>query len=177
MSDLSPMATVAAQLRSAFDRTYALPSRSSEADKTEDLLAIRLAGNAYAIRVREIAGLANNRKTIALPSAIPELLGVTSIRGELAPVYSLAMLLDGHRVTEEPRWLALCRSDEPIGLAFADFEGYLQVELAEVYAASQEHLERALVHEVTRSAGLVRSIISIPAIVEMVQRRCGKDRA
>ncbi|HWZ42129.1 MAG TPA: chemotaxis protein CheW [Candidatus Saccharimonadales bacterium] len=176
MSDQSAMAGTAAALRAAFDRTYALPSQTQQTSKTEDLLAIRLAGAPYALRVREIAGLANHRRPVALPSGIPELLGVAGLRGELVPVYSLAALLDGHRGTEEVRWLALCRAEDPIGLAFADFEGYLQVPLAEIYAANHDHLAHPSVYEVTRSAGVVRSVISIPAILEMVKRRCGKER-
>ena len=177
MSDQLPVTSAAADLRAAFDRSYALPSRFQQTSNTEDLLALRLAGAPYAIRVREIAGLANNRRPVALPSSVPELLGVTGIRGELVPVYSLAALLDGHRDTEEVRWLALCRTEELIGLAFADFEGYLQVSPAEIYSANHEHLAHSSVHEVARSAGVVRSIISIPAIVEMVKRRCGKERS
>jgi chemotaxis signal transduction protein len=177
MSDLSPRTRMAAELRAAFDRTYALPSLSQEANQSEDLLAIRLAGNAYAIKVSEISGLANNRKTIALPSAMPELLGVAGIRGALVPVYSLAALMQVNRGPEEDRWLALCGTEEPIGLAFTEFEGYLQVPLADLYAASQENLTRGHVKEVARTAGLVRSVLSIPSIVEMVRRRCGKDPA
>jgi chemotaxis signal transduction protein len=166
--------TSAAEMRAEFDRMYALPSLFQQTSNTEDLLAIHLSGHSYAIKVREIAGFTNNRRPVALPSSVPELLGVASIRGELVPVYSLAALLDGNRDTEEVRWLVLCRADEPLGLAFADFGGYLQVPLSEIYAA--RHLARPSICEVAHSAGLVHSVISIPAIVEMVRRRCGKDR-
>ncbi len=158
-----------------FDRTYALPSLSQEVNQSEDLLAIRLAGNAYAIKVSEISGLANNRKTIALPSTIPELLGVAGIRGELVPVYSLAALMQVNRGPDEDRWLVLCGVEEPIGLAFTEFEGYLHVPLEDLYAASQENATRGHIKEVVRTPELVRSVLSIPLIVEMVRRRCGKD--
>jgi purine-binding chemotaxis protein CheW len=165
---------MAAELRAAFDRTYALPAQFQEAKRNEDLLAIRLAGNAYAIKVSEISGLANDRKTIALPSTIPELLGVAGIRGELVPVYSLAALMEVNRGPDETRWLALCGAKEPIGLAFTEFEGYLQVPLSDLYAAGQENLKRGHVREVARTAGLVRSVLNISSILETVRRRCGK---
>ena len=175
MSDLAQSTNMAAELRAAFDQTFGLPFLSQGADLREDLLAIRLGGNAYAIKVREISGLANNRKIIALPSAIPELLGVAGIRGELVPVYSLAALMEVNRGSEEDRWLALCGTDEPIGLAFTDFEGYLQVPFADLYAASQENVTQRHVKQVARTGDLVRSLISIPAIVETIRTRCGQD--
>src|SRR5437764_764516 len=107
MNDPAQSTNMAAELRATFDQTFGLPFLSQGADRREDLLAIRLAGNAYAIKVREISGLANNRKIIALPSAIPELLGIAGIRGELVPVYSLAALMEVNRGSEGDRWLAL----------------------------------------------------------------------
>ena len=44
----------AAQLRQDFDRTFALPP-SLAAPEVEDLLAIRVAGDPYAIRLLDIA--------------------------------------------------------------------------------------------------------------------------
>jgi purine-binding chemotaxis protein CheW len=176
MSDLIPNTNMAAKLRAAFDRTYATPALSRETSQSEDLLAIRLAGNAYAVKVNEISGLAKERKIISLPSAIPELLGVAGIRGELVPVYSLATLMGVNRGSEEDRWLVLCGVDEPIGLAFPEFEGYLQVPFAHLYAASQENMTSGHIKEVVRTADLIRSVLSIPSIVEMIRRRCGRDR-
>ena len=72
MSD-SSLAKTAAELRNMFDRTYAVPPSSPGAEQSEGLLAIRLAGAPYALRINEITGLANNRKIAAMPSPVPEL--------------------------------------------------------------------------------------------------------
>ncbi|HEV3040877.1 MAG TPA: chemotaxis protein CheW [Candidatus Angelobacter sp.] len=181
MSDLSPIAKTVADLRNTFDRSYSLPPSSSGAEQVENLLALRLAGNPYAIRVTEIAGLVNNRKTVAIPSPISELLGVAGIRGGLVPVYSLAALLgydrNGYARDASPaRWLALCGNEDQVGLGFSDLEGYLRVPAVQIYAASQENIMGGHVKDVARVDGLVRPVVSIPSVVEMIQRRCGEIR-
>ncbi len=176
MTATSTTAIKVLELRNAFDQTYANPPSSRVAEQIENLLAIRVAGDPYAIRVSEISGLANNRKSVALPSRIPELLGVAGIRGGFVPVYSLAALLGYSRDMDQARWLALCGSEEPVGLAFSDFEGYLQVPLAQVYAAEQKDVKREHVKHVVRAVDMVRAVVSIPNILEMIKRRCDKNR-
>lgn len=176
MSDLSPIVQTVSELRNAFDRSYSLPPSSPETEQIENMLAVRLSGNPYAIRVTEITGLANNRKSVAIPSPIPELLGVAGIRGSLIPVYSLAALLGYTRDMGPARWLALCGTDDEVGLGFSDMEGYIRVPVAQVYAASQENMTREYVKDVARVGGLVRPVISIASLVEMIQRRCAENR-
>jgi chemotaxis signal transduction protein len=172
----SPTAGKIAELRDAFDQTYSIPAVSQVAEQMENLLSMRVAGDPYAIKVSEISGLVNNRKTVALPSRIPELLGVAGIRGGLVPVYSLAALLGYSRDAGEARWLALCASSEPVCLAFSDFEGYLRVSLAEVYAGEQKDAMRGHVKHVMRAADMVRAIVDIPYLLEMIKRRCNDNR-
>jgi hypothetical protein len=77
----------------------------------------------------------------------------------------------------QARWLALCGNEDQVGLGFSDLEGYLRVPAAQVYAASQENITRGHVKDVARVDGLVRPVVSIPSLVEMIQRRCGENRA
>ena len=177
MTDPSRMAMTALELRSAFDQAYAHPPPSLDSEHLENLLAIRLAGDPYAIRVSEITGLASDRKIIALPSPISELLGVAGIRGGLVPVYSLAMLVGHDRDVNHARWLALYGTEEPVGLAFSDFEGYLKVPSAQIYKAGQSQAIREHVRDAVRTAGVIRAIVNIPSLVETIKRRCGVDRA
>jgi chemotaxis signal transduction protein len=141
----------------------------------ENLIAIRVSGDAYAIRVSEISGLANDRKIVALPSAVPELLGVAGIRGGLVPVYSLAALLGYSTEADQGRWLALSGGEEPVGLAFSAFEGYVRVPQAQIYTADQKDAVRTHVKHVVRAAAMVRAVVSVPLIREMIQRLCGKE--
>lgn len=175
MTDPSRAAMTALEFRRAFDQVYALLPPNLTAEHTENLLAIRLAGDPYAIRVSQISGLAADRKVSVLPSPVPELLGVAGIRGELVPVYSLSSLV-GHDRDGSARWLALCGVEEPVGLAFSDFEGYLNVPSIQVYPTGQNHAIREHVHDAVRIGDLVRAIINIPSVIETIKRRCGQGR-
>lgn len=175
MTSLSPINAKVAELRNVFDQTRAAPFSSGVAEQTEDLLAIRVSRDAHAIKVSEISGLTTGKKIVAFPSPIPELLGVAGIRGALVPVYSLAMLLGYNADTERTRWLALCGIEDPVALAFDDFEGYVRVPLTQLYAAGQEDAVRIHVEQLVRAADMVRAVVSIPLIRETIQRRCGNN--
>ena len=149
-----------AEIRSDFDASL-LPS-SQVVDQIENLLAIRVAGDPYAIRVMEIAGLANNRKIVPLPSPIPELLGVASMRGGFLPVYNLEGLLGYRLGADPPRWLALCGSEEPVGLAFREFEGYVRVPVVQIHAPEQEDVARQHIKHVVRLTDMVVWLYPLP---------------
>ncbi len=130
----------AATLKREFDGAFAaLPSSIAA---TEDFLAIRVAGDRYAVALAEVAGLHADRKVVPLPSRAPDLLGVAGLRGVLAPVYDLRLLL-GYAGGSTPRWLLLTRADS-VGLAFDQFEAHLRVDRAEGSRPAGEHARRHL---------------------------------
>ncbi len=175
MTSLSPIAARVAELRRTFDQARAVPSSSAGDIQAESLLAIRVSRDAYAIRVSEISGLATDRKIVAFPSLIPELLGVAGIRGSLVPVYSLAGLLGYGGETGQVRWLVLCGTEEPFALAFNDFEGYLQMPRTLLHQAEQKDVTRTHVTHVARATDMVRAVVSIPLLRETIQERCRKN--
>jgi len=162
------------ELRSVFDRARAIPFSSQKAETIEDLLAISLSGDPYAVRVTEVSALVVDRKIVGLPSRVPELLGVAGIRGSVVPVYSFAALLGSGGLEDRMRWLVLCGAEEPVGLAFSDFEGYVRVPSAQIYPANGEYAKSEHVKDVARVAGRVRAVVSIPHIIEAIKGRCGK---
>jgi chemotaxis signal transduction protein len=162
----------AVKLRNEFDRARAIPFLPEAAEQIENLLAVRISGDAFAIRLREISGLATDRKIVAFPSPIPELLGLAGIRGRLVPVYSLAALLGYSASADQGRWLALCGAEEPVALAINDFEGYFRVPFSQVYTAEQKDLVRTHATHVVRASDMVRAVVSIPLLMEAIQRRC-----
>jgi len=175
LTSLSPITTKVAELRSVFDRARAAPSSSGVEEQAVDLLAIRVSRDAYAIRLSEISGLVTNKKIVAFPTPIPELLGVAGIRGALVPVYSLAMLLGYNAETERTRWLALCGTEDSVALVLSDFEGYIRVPLTQLYAAEQKDVAHTHVQHVVRATDMVRAVVSIPLIRKTIQRRCAHD--
>jgi len=145
----------------AFDEAFATAPIPTP-EKFEDLLAIRVAGDPYALRVREIAGLVASRKIVPLPSRRPELLGIAGNRGSLVAVYSLAALL-GYGADSKPTpWLALAGGSEPIGLGFQSFEGFMRVRSGDVHAARPAGGSRAHVEEIVIVANQSRRVVDIP---------------
>jgi purine-binding chemotaxis protein CheW len=166
----------AAQLRAEFDGSFALPS-ATRADDHERLLALRLDGDAYALRLSEIAGLVSGRKIVPVPSPVPAVLGVASQRGDVFAVYSLAVLLGHSRPTAPPRWLALCRDQEPVALAFADLDGYFEAPRAELRRPAGDAGARAHLHAVVQYAQRTLSVLDVASLVEAMKRRAAPPGA
>src|SRR5204863_3892405 len=89
-------------LRQNFDQSFARAAGGAQPSQL-DFLAIVVAGDAYAIRLSEVQSLHADRKLVAAPSVLPELLGVCGFRGVLMPVYDLARLL-GYGPGQAARW-------------------------------------------------------------------------
>jgi len=172
---VAPITAKVAELRRGFDQARAAPFSSGTEEQAEDLLAIRVSRDPYAIRVSDISGLAADRRIVAFPSPIPELLGVAGIRGALVPVYSLAMLLGYSAETERTRWLVLCGTEDPVALVFSEFEGYVRVPLTQLYAAEQKDGAHTHVRHLVRATDTVRAVVSIPLIRKTIQGRCDND--
>ncbi|HEY3175264.1 MAG TPA: chemotaxis protein CheW [Candidatus Polarisedimenticolia bacterium] len=156
-------------LRESFDRTFALPP-VAPAQGRESFLAIRVAGDPYVVRLRDLAGLERRTKIAPLPGVTPGFLGLAAIRGRLVPVYSLDALLGYGPARQEWRWLALCRADEsaePAGFAFEAIEGLIQASRSEIHAVSRDGVLQAHVPEVLRVASPeapVYGVVSIKSI-------------
>jgi chemotaxis signal transduction protein len=172
-----PNASGLAAIRRAFDETFAAPARAAPDDQI-DLLAIRVAGQDYAVRLADVVGLQLTRKIVAVPSAMAELLGVSGLRGGLVPVYQLGVLL-GHdgQPAEALSWLVLCATPELLGLAFESFAGHLRVSRSDVRVAGPSGGAATQMSQLCRPNQAVRSIIDIPATIETIKRRTSSDRA
>jgi chemotaxis signal transduction protein len=166
----------ASELRDAFDRACAQPFAAQVVEQAENLIAIGVSHGACAIRASEITGMAKSMKIVPLPSSIPELLGIAGVRGTLYAVYSLAAILGYAPEAEQPRWLALCGTEEAFALAFTDFEGYVRLPISQLYTAELKDAPHAYVKHVVRIAGVSRPVVSIPHIRETIQVSCSNIR-
>jgi len=169
--DGRPPSETALELRRAFDRTFAEAPRA-EPIPFEDLIALRVGADGYAVREGEIAGLFKDRPVTPLPTPVPGLLGIAALRGGLFPVYDLASLLGHPR--SEPRWLVLAKARDPLALAFDAFEGHLRVPRERVTAAGPggvvRHAERAV-----RVGDAARPILDVVSIVREIENRARSD--
>ncbi len=161
------------RLRAAFDRTFAGPPVAQP--PTEALLAVVAGGARYALRMSEISELVSDRVVIAVPSPVAELRGVVGVRAEVIAVYDLAALL-GHARAEAPRWLAVCgEGGGRAALAFDGLDGHLRVARADVHAAADR--THAHLIEVVRIDAETRPIVSVPALLDTLSKKCAASRA
>ena len=175
MNETPVIENKAAKLRQAFDLSFALPPPPAS-QEVEDLLTIRVAGDSYAIRLCDIAGMVTGCKVVAVPAAAIDLLGLAGIRGDIVPVFGLASILGYSQPLESPRWMILCGADESIALAFSDFEGYLRIPKSCLYADENLRATRQYVSQAASTNAVLRSVISIPLILANIRNRIGHHR-
>ena len=161
----------AAELHRRFDEGFAVPA-AAITGRLVNLLAIRVGSDPYALHLSEIAGLHVDLKIVPIPSPKAQLLGIVGIRGEMAPVYDLAALLN-YPPAASPRWMVFARAPTLVGLAFAAFESHLQVPEGSLASgegtddgtgASRQHLRG-----VVQAAGALRPIIHLASVVELIK--------
>lgn len=170
MSDSAPLLDRAAQLRAAFDQSFAA-APPLETDAIEQFLAIRIAADRYALRLSDVSGLFADKPITWLPSPMPELLGIAGFRGTMLPVYDLGALV-GYARTAAPRWL-LVAAAAPLALAFEGFDGYLTLRGAVV--RPEAHARHDHVRE-TLQADLAYPVIHVTSVLNSIRSRVGHDR-
>ena len=156
----------AAELRLAFDRAFAEPPRIDTTSK-EDLLAIRVGAQAYAMRLSEISGLFADKKITPVPGSHAALRGLAGFRGALVPVYDLQTLL-GHPNTETPRWLVIAAA-APIALVFAGFDGQLRVSRDAIVPQPSRPETRSYARDFVGNDDFVGPILHLPSVLEAIK--------
>jgi len=181
MNEIHVVESKAAELRRAFDLSFALlPPQVSQ--EIEDLLTIRVTGDPYAIRLRDIAGLIAGRRMVPIPAVTLDLLNLAGIRGGVVPVFSLSSILGyAEQASGSPRWMILCGAEEPIALAVSDFEGHLRVPKSSLHIEENPRATRVgrgsqYVNQVASTDAGVRAVISIPLVVATIRNRSGHRR-
>ena len=169
--DTASVVTTAAALRRLFDESFAAPA-ASMTQRLEDLLAIRVGTDPYALRLSEIAGLHVGVRIVPVPSPAVQLLGIVGIRGMMAPIYDLAALLR-YPPAANPRWFVFARAPQPVGLAFETFESHQQVSQSSLANGNGEDAgtggTRQHMRGTVRAAGALRPIIHLASVLEMIR--------
>lgn len=161
----SRMHEAAAELARAFDAAF-VHAPVTESESWEHVLAIQVGSAAHALRLPQIRGLYARRTIVPLPSALPELLGLMSVRSSIVPVYDLAALL-GLAPEREPGWTVLA-AELPIALGFSGLEGLRRVP-REAIVSALSHPE-ATATELLRTAEDVRPLIHLPRVLEAIAK-------
>jgi chemotaxis signal transduction protein len=162
-----------AELRDSFDRSFADPHREEVAG-FDDLLAIRVGGQRYALRLTQAAGLFPDRPVTRLPGPLAALLGVASFRGSIVPVYDLGAVF-GHPAAAAARWLVLAAGDPPVALAFEELDGHLRVPRDLIVEESTGHGPRGCLRGIVPLDGGARPIVDVPAVRAAIQALTGNS--
>lgn len=169
-----PAADALEQLRHAFDSGFGLAPHVVE-DQFEDLLAIRVGGAPYAMRLSEIAGIYVDKHITALPGAPAELIGLAGFRSTIVAVYDLRRLLD-----LEPAgscaWLVLASANPCVGLAFDQLEQYLRVPTLTITRDDDREVGSRPVRDIVRIADVVRPILRIRTLLDEITRPHAGER-
>jgi chemotaxis signal transduction protein len=127
----------------------------------------------------DIAEIFTGRIVVSVPAVTPDLLGLAGIHGGVVPVFGLSSILGYGPDPGSPRWMILCGSEEPIALAFSDFEGYLRLPRSALHADENFRTTREHVKYVTQVANTpdgVRAVISISLIMTTIRNRISQHR-
>lgn len=164
---LSGITERAAELRRDFDRNFALPPPEGLASQ-QHLLALRIDGQPFAIRLLEIAALMAGKKIVRVPGSNSALLGIVGSRGAIVPVYDLQSLI-GHARSAAPRWLAVAAAAQ-IGLAFDTFEGQLRAAPDDIVPQRARSGTSAFTREILQmEEGAARPIFHLPSILAAIK--------
>ncbi len=159
---------IAASFDSGFAHAFAGTRR-----ETLNYLACRVGTESLAISLSDLSGLQRRAKIVPLRSTVSGLLGVAGLRSRLMPVYRTSVLL-GIPVAGQPeKWIAVCGSEQPIGLALDEFEGYLQADPSARSPRAERDGACAHLRELLVCAGQTRPIIQISTLLQMIRDRSG----
>jgi chemotaxis signal transduction protein len=164
-----PAEDLARRYREEFDRGFARPRERAET-ALDDYLALRVGGDPFVLRLVEIESVHANRVIVPLPSSAPELLGIAGLRNTLVSVYDLRALL-GYPPGPAPRWFALARGAQPVGLAFEQFEGHVRLPRERRVASATPSARRHTTGVV--DTGELRPVLDTGSLLAALPRRGG----
>jgi chemotaxis signal transduction protein len=152
------------KLRREFDAAFARP-HERDAVSFAELLLIRASDRPLALHAGELRGIVECPPVTPVPSGARGCLGVTSVRGVLVGVYSLAALVDDARGGSH-RWLAIA-GDGTLGFAFDELERYERVALDAIRRFPDSRPD-AFARDVIEIAGESRAVVELAALVRTI---------
>jgi len=157
----------AEDLRRAFDGAFAAAPAGAP-EETDALLRIVAAGERYLVRLSDVLAVHVCRALVPVPATHPGLLGLSAARGQLLPVYALAVLLGRPVPQDPPRWLLVSAGAATAGLAFEGIEGIARLPAAAVReAAARERRQRHVAGTIADSSG-PRALLDIRSVMDEV---------
>ena len=174
MNEAEPSLVVKLELlRHEFDHAFSVPPPAANALHL-DLLALRVHGERYAIRLPDVRAIARVRKLVRVPTRTPDLLGLATLRTAIVPVFSLASLLGRGPESQEPHWMITCGTHDLIAFGFSEFDGHLRVAAQEVSAAEAtgyDHTTQPCVDGLARTEAGLAALVDVSALIATITAR------
>lgn len=164
---------VVEELRRAFDETFAAPI-VHQPDDLATLIAIRVAGQAFALHATEITTLAKRGRIVPVPSRVPELLGLAGIRGAVVPVYDLGLLLGLAERAREPQWFVVIHHEAKLALAVNEIEGLVEIRKTDLFT-DETSQSRGQVRQLARIGADTRAVVDVAAVVKTIRQHAGSS--
>ncbi|MBI5025316.1 MAG: purine-binding chemotaxis protein CheW [Nitrospirae bacterium] len=116
------------------EETHGLAEPPGGIEEMVEVLAFRLSGEEYAIRIGDIQEILRNQRITIVPRAPSYLQGVTSIRGKIVPIIDLNSRLGLKKVNSERRKIIILFGTKgPIGILVDKVTGVLKVSKNELH--------------------------------------------
>lgn len=165
------MVDTVSQMRESFDLSFTtLPSENVE-DKSNCIL-IRCQTQLFLLRAMDLSSLEKGKRVLQVPSSSVALLGLCGKRGQIVPVYSLAVLLGYSPETlDQGNWLAFIGKGETIALSFTGFEGYVAIPKKQI-ASLHEKLSGPIQGSLQFDSTLVQ-LIDTPSLLAEITKNGG----
>lgn len=163
----------AVRLRDEFDERFATPAASTR-EEFVDFLLVQVAAHRFALRLSQIAGLTRSLPVVSVPSGRTELLGLSSIRGTILSVYSMAKMLGLAEAPPSTSWLALSGNPDPIAVAFHELDGFVRVPSSSALQAPSSEEASRLTRGVLRVAAMARPIVDLRLMFDTIRRVAGR---
>jgi purine-binding chemotaxis protein CheW len=119
---------------------------------------LRLAGESYAIGVEHVLEVAELGEIAPVPGAPASVLGVTTLRGQVLPVFELASVFGIAREGVARRLLVVEHEGQRAGFAIDE------VVDVDALAAPSEEAESTFLHGATLDAGELVGIVDVPRL-------------
>lgn len=157
------------RLREDFDRAFAELPVPPDAGR-ERLLAVAVAGHAYALRLSELAGLSAGRPLHPGGGHAPGFLGLAGLWGSLLPVWDLAQLLGHPQQGAQAHWLALAAGEQAWALAFDRFDGSFGA-ARQALLPCAEGAAAGFADQACETEGVLRPVLRMERLLEELKGR------
>jgi purine-binding chemotaxis protein CheW len=160
-------------MRDAFDRTFALPPRDV-ATATVDLLAVRIGGRPYALRMADLAGLHPALTLTPVPTTTFALRGLAQIGPRIVPAYDLRLLL-GHQADESPGCFVMTAQGE-VAMGIDAFERHVRVTPDRIVGRDiAKEGDPSVTAMVVEADDIPRPLLSLRAVLDSIRARLSAE--